>query len=164
MAAFSADSAYHHYHFHSFLGWFIDGLSLEAKSVVGVWAIGSRGRRKGGWRHPGRQIRIVENWVLSLLLSTVLLSFYASVPALCYPRRVLFNFSMPVTLIAILNVLPAYRGLSFGLTTVALYIGALPVLLGRNDWIYNPLIGFSLILLSTITLYFALRLTKKTTI
>lgn len=105
---------------------------------------------------------LLKTGVWSLLLSTVLLSFYATVPALAIPGAFLFNFSMPVTLIAVLNLLPAYRGLSFGLTTVALYIGALPVLLGQNDWMYNPWIGFALFLLSTITLFIAIRLTKKT--
>ncbi len=105
---------------------------------------------------------LLKTGVWSLLLSTVLLSFCATMPALAIPGAFLFNFSMPVTLIAVLNLLPAYRGLSFGLTTVALYIGALPVLLGQNDWMYNPWIGFTLILLSTITLFVALRLTKIT--
>ncbi len=104
---------------------------------------------------------LLKTGVWSLLLSTVLLSFYATVPALAIPGAFLFNFSMPVTLISVLNLLHEYRGLSFGLTTVAMYIGALPVLLGQNDWMYNPWIGFALILLSTITLFIALRLTPK---
>ena len=105
---------------------------------------------------------LLKTGVWSLLLSAVLLSFYATVPALAISGAFLFNFSMPVTLIAVLNLLPAYRGLSFGLTTVALFIGALPVLLGKNEWMNIPLIGFFLILLSTFTLFIALRLTKKT--
>jgi len=132
--------------------WLVYGLlaAVEGGKVVGGILADKYGLMKTG--------------VLSLLLSTVLLSFYATVPALAIPGVFLFNFSMPVTLIAILNLLPAYRGLTFGLTTMALYIGGLPVLLGRNEWMYNPLIGFALILLSTITLFIAIRLTKKTTI
>lgn len=107
-------------------------------------------------------IGLVKTGVWSLLLSTVLLSFFAAQPALAITGVFLFNFSMAVTLIAVLNLLPAYRGLSFGLTTVALYLGALPVLLGSNEWVYNPFMGFAVIMLSAITLFIALRYSKNT--
>jgi FSR family fosmidomycin resistance protein-like MFS transporter len=66
----------------------------------------------------------------SLLVSTPLLVLYPNVAALAILGMFLFNFTMPVTLAALSNVLPGRPGLSFGLTCLALLAGALPVLKG----------------------------------
>lgn len=91
-----------------------------------------------------------------LIISSPLLAFYSTFPFLGIFGAFVFNFTMPVTLIAILNVLPNNKGLSFGLTTMALFIGALPTILGKNLWLKNDAIVLSLILLASVVLFAAL--------
>jgi FSR family fosmidomycin resistance protein-like MFS transporter len=64
-----------------------------------------------------------------------------------------FNFTMPVTLLAILSVMPKNKGLSFGLTSAALFIGSLPTILGKDMWLKNNSVVFSFILMSAIVLF-----------
>ena len=99
--------------------------------------------------------------VSGLLISSPLLAFYSTVPVLGILGAFVFNFTMPVTLIAILNVLPNNKGLSFGLTTVALFLGALPTILGKNIWLKNDIIVLSFILLASLVLFAALRFMIK---
>lgn len=96
-----------------------------------------------------------------LVISSPLLAFYSTFPFLAIFGAFVFNFIMPVTLIAILNVLPNYKGLSFGLTTAALFIGALPTILGKNLWLKNDIIVLSFILLASVMLFAALRFMIK---
>ncbi|WP_430972085.1 hypothetical protein [Sunxiuqinia rutila] len=88
-----------------------------------------------------------------LLVSTPLLAFFSTVPLLGLAGGFVFNFTMPVTLIAILSVMPQNKGLSFGLTTVALFIGAIPTILGTNSWLKDDLVVFAFIMLSALVLY-----------
>jgi FSR family fosmidomycin resistance protein-like MFS transporter len=55
-----------------------------------------------------------------------LLAFGAGFPVIGMIGIFLFNFTMPITLVVISNLLPGRPGFSFGLTTLALIIGALP--------------------------------------
>jgi MFS transporter, FSR family, fosmidomycin resistance protein len=98
-----------------------------------------------------------------LLLSTPLLAFYPTVPLLGIIGGVVFNFTMPVTLIALLNVMPDKKGLSFGLSTVALFIGSLPSLLGSDTWLRNEYVVLASIILAALFLFVALRLFKRKT-
>jgi len=43
-----------------------------------------------------------------------------------------FNITMPITLVGVSNLLPGRKGFAFGLTTLALVIGSLPVFLGAK--------------------------------
>lgn len=96
-----------------------------------------------------------------LLLSMPLLAFCTEMPVLGILGAFIFNFTMPVTLIAILNIIPERRGLSFGLSTAALFIGSLPVILGNTQWLGSNCVVFSLILLAAIILLAAFYLTKR---
>lgn len=107
---------------------------------------------KFGWMKPG---------LLGLLLSIPLLSFGYTNPVIGLVGICIFNFSMPITLIAISKSLPGRAGLSFGLTTMALLIGALPTFsylkyLIRNEWIV-----FTLISISAFAFYLGLKFTLK---
>ena len=64
----------------------------------------------------------------------------------------LFNFSMPVTLTAISNLLPGRPGFSFGLTTIALLTGALPALFKWDHFITGDACISLLVIISAITL------------
>jgi len=92
-----------------------------------------------------------------LLVSAPLLAFFTFVPVLGITGAFILNFTMPVTLIAIWNVIPRYRGLSFGLTTVALFIGALPTIIGKDLWLKNDWVLFSLTFSSSMILFAGLR-------
>jgi FSR family fosmidomycin resistance protein-like MFS transporter len=67
--------------------------------------------------------------VLALALSVPLLALFYESPALSAIGLVLFNIPMPVTLCAVADLLPYNPGLAFGLTTLALLVGVVPVFL-----------------------------------
>jgi MFS transporter, FSR family, fosmidomycin resistance protein len=66
----------------------------------------------------------------SLIASMPLLVFFSGNPFLAMVGVFLFNFTMPITLTAVSNLLPGRPGFAFGLTCLALLVGAFPVLLG----------------------------------
>ena len=78
---------------------------------------------------------LIKVGVGGLLVSSPLLAFFSSMPVLGILGAFILNFAMPVTLMAIFNVLPQNKGLVFGLTTVALFIGALPTIIGNDLWL-----------------------------
>ena len=85
--------------------------------VMGKMAGGIIGDRVG-WE---------KSSVVSLLLSLVLFHFAPSSPVLGIAGVLLFNMTMPITLMAIVNILGVSNaGTAFGLTTLALFVGTLP--------------------------------------
>ena len=86
----------------------------------------------------------------SLLLSAVLFLFSGSAVCGCF-AVLLFNMTMPVTLRAAADRLPGAKGFSFGLLTMALFLGFLPEYLRlpgvRAGWMYAALCAVSLALL-----------------
>jgi MFS transporter, FSR family, fosmidomycin resistance protein len=110
--------------------------------------------------------------VPGLILSAAFISFGLDYPYISIPGVFLFNITMPVTLVAVSNMLPGRPGFAFGLTTLALFAGALPTFTGIKAVLYNKWIIFTIILVSAFILYRGLRLyfsdktyfTKNTTI
>lgn len=96
-----------------------------------------------------------------LIISSPLLAFYSTIPFLGIIGAFVFNFTMPVTLIAMFNVLPNNKGLSFGLTTVAMFIGSLPIILGKNLWLKNDFMVLFFVLTSAMVLFIAIRFMIK---
>lgn len=96
-----------------------------------------------------------------MLVSAPLLAFFHSVPLLGILGVFVLNFTMPVTLIAIWSLMPNRRGLSFGLTTAALFVGALPVILGKSVWFQADSTVFILIIVSTVVLFATLHFVEK---
>lgn len=74
--------------------------------------------------------------VIALLLSLPLL-YYAHNPIFEIIGIFLFNFTMPVTLTALGDMMPDKKGFAFGLTTLFLLIGALPPILYRITISHN---------------------------
>lgn len=93
-----------------------------------------------------------------LILSAPLLAFASDYPYLAVLGALLFNFTMPVTLVALSNTIPGRPGFAFGLTTIALLIGALPALLGYKGLIYSGNLLFVFILVSAVVLFYSLKL------
>jgi FSR family fosmidomycin resistance protein-like MFS transporter len=91
----------------------------------------------------------------SLLVAIPLLVFAPDVPALAIAGMLLFNFPMAVTTAAISNLLPGRPGFSFGLTCMALLIGALPTLAGYKA-VSAPLVVGVAGLIALAAIWFAL--------
>ena len=117
-------------------------------SIVLGKALGGFFADKFGW------IRVS---VIALIISAPLLSFAAYNPFLAMVGAFLFNFSMPVTLTALSNTLPGRPGFAFGLTTLALLIGALPALVGYKELVSSSFLIFMVTLFSALILYLVLK-------
>lgn len=96
--------------------------------------------------------------VSGLALSAPLLAFFAPIPAAAIAGTFLFNLSMPVTLIGIAGMLPGKGGFAFGLTTLALILGAFPTFTPLRAWTGQPALVFAAVLVSVVALYVGLRL------
>lgn len=48
-----------------------------------------------------------------------------------------FNMTMPITLTALVNLLPNNKGMAFGLLTFALFLGSMPVFFGYGELLFN---------------------------
>ena len=93
-----------------------------------------------------------------LTVSGILLSFFTNNPYLAIIGVFFFNLTMPITLTAISNMLPGRAGFAFGLTTLALIIGALPTFTGLKTIMNNQLFVLSIIIISATALYLGLKL------
>jgi MFS transporter, FSR family, fosmidomycin resistance protein len=96
--------------------------------------------------------------VTGLALSAPLLAFFASVPVVAIAGIFLFNLSMPIMLVGLTGMLPGKTGFAFGLTTLALIVGAFPTFTPLRDWTGQPVFVFVTILISAVALYVGLRL------
>ena len=74
---------------------------------------------------------------ISLAISAFLLGMSDRMGA-GFAGVLLFNMTMPVTLISLYRKFPGYPGTSFGLLTFALYLGVLPVFAGVPVSLYSP--------------------------
>ncbi len=83
--------------------------------------------------------------------TTALISIAAALPFLLLGKRImlisligilLFSMTMPLTLGALVSVLPDYPAVAFGLTTVGLFLGTLPGFFFRVE---SPLFGSAMI-------------------
>ena len=103
---------------------------------------------KIGWRKTS---------IFSLILSAVLFSF-AFESSICGVLAMLFfNMTMPITLTALSNMFNKNKGMAFGLTTLALFIGAVPVLFGYRTLLFSKSGLFVTTILSAIALYIGLK-------
>lgn len=96
--------------------------------------------------------------VSGLVLSAPMLAFFPQIPVVAIAGIFLFNLSMPITLIGVAGMLPANHGFAFGLTTLALIIGAGPAFTPLHELTKPPWIIFAAILVSIAALYGGLRL------
>ena len=99
-------------------------------------------------------------WILvgvgALILSIPFLIFGANIPILAMIGMFLFNITMPITLVAISNILPGRPGFAFGLTCLALIIGALPAFTILKQVFGGKMYIFMIIIISALALYYAL--------
>jgi hypothetical protein len=96
--------------------------------------------------------------VSGLAVSAPLLAFLPQVPAAAILGTLLFNLSMPITLVCLADMLPGKGGFAFGLTALALLLGAGPTFTALRGTLGQPVFIFAASLLSIAALYVALRL------
>ncbi|HMK92881.1 MAG TPA: hypothetical protein VK576_07770, partial [Thermoleophilia bacterium] len=85
-----------------------------------------------GWRRIG---------LAGLLGSAPLLAMAGTSPVAGIVGIALFNTTMPITLAAVARLLPGHEGFAFGLTCLALFAGAAPVLTGWAPPLTMPAIA-----------------------
>lgn len=73
----------------------------------------------------------------------------------------LFNMTMPITLITLSNMLPKNKGMAFGILTFALFIGGVPIMFGYTDVFFNKIGLFGITMLSALILYLGLKVYNK---
>ena len=95
--------------------------------------------------------------MISLLISAPLLSIGAMFPVCGIVGFFLFNMTMPITLVAIFNLLPGRAGLAFGLTTFALLIGFILSITKVKDLFSEQGVIFIVIIISAGVLYQGLK-------
>ena len=126
-------------------------LALTLAVVLGK-ALGGLLADRFGWAAVG---------VSGLVVSLPLLAFFDPLPALVILGTFLFNLSMPVTLICLAEMLPGKSGFAFGLSALAIIIGALPAFLPLQALTGAPAFIFAAILVSIAALYSGLRLYQR---
>lgn len=97
-----------------------------------------------------------EKISISLLLSAILFIFSFDNPIIGITAILLFNMTMPITLICLSNIFNNNKGLAFGLLTLALFVGAVPTFIGYNQSFTSTGL-FIITLISAIILYIALK-------
>lgn len=98
--------------------------------------------------------------VVSLAISAILL-YFGFIPLAGILGIFLFNITMPITLVAISNLLPGRPGFSFGLTTMALLLGSLPTFFHYKNFLSQWSMLAILAGLSTILLFVGLRIYNR---
>ena len=90
---------------------------------------------------------------ISLVLSAICLGFAFKSPILGILGILLFNMTMPITLIIASNTLYSSKGFAFGLTTLALFIGAIPSLLKISILPFNTTSVIIGVIVSSVIFY-----------
>lgn len=98
----------------------------------------------------------------ALALSIPFLVFGANIPLIAIIGMFLFNITMPITLVAISNILLGRPGFAFGITCLALIIGAFPTFnFGIKNILSGQIFIFLIIIISVTALYFGLKAYKN---
>ena len=101
-----------------------------------------------------------EKVMIGSLCAAALCYLFSASPAAGLAALFCFNMTMPVTLYMIADRFRGLEGFSFGLLTVALFLGALPTFSGK-PFLPGHLLGAGVSLLSLILLLAASGLLKK---
>ena len=98
---------------------------------------------------------------VTLLLSTLLLTFAGHIPFLCFLGILCFHAAMPVTLFELYCILPDHPGFAMGLSTVMLFLGYLPHEFFSLDALPASVILFTLTLLAAACMVLSLWVSRK---
>ena len=103
----------------------------------------------------------IETSVGALLISAPLIAFGGSNTLVIITGLLFFQMTMPVTLVAVVKVMPRMPAFGFGLCCLALIAGAAPTFFPEVKAFYNPHAFFALILASAAAVFLGLRLIGK---
>lgn len=122
--------------------------------AVGVPAVAFAGKALGGVLAD--RLGWVRTTVTALLVSSPLLALTAPHPAVLLLGLLVFQLTMPVTLVAVARMMPGHLATGFGLTCLALVLGTLPATFGWGDaLVARPVLGVW-VLLSAAVAWFGL--------
>lgn len=99
--------------------------------------------------------------VWGLIISAVLLYFGSHVWVISLIGLFAFNLTMPITLTALAQLFKKYKGLAFGLTTLALVVGYLLHYIVGDIYTGNKVLTAIIILVSAVFLYIGLHQHKE---
>ncbi len=102
--------------------------------------------------------------LISLVTSACLFLFAFESPIIGILAILLFNMTMPITLTALSNILNNNKGMAFGLLTLALFIGIVPIFLGYTKVMFNPFGLFAITMFSAFVLYEGVKCYEKSNI
>lgn len=102
-----------------------------------------------GWMKTG---------LFGLIVSAPLLLFFSTVPIFGILGNFIFQFTMAITLVATYKIFPTRPAFAFGLPCLALFLGTLPALLGKNALFMNFDLKVSMFVIAALSLYFGLRI------
>lgn len=109
----------------------------------------------------GDKIGFTKVSLISLIVSAICFLFAFNNSILGIFAILFFNMTMPITLTALSNILFYNKGMAFGLLTLALFIGAVPVFFGFTQIIFTPVALFITTMLSMIVLYIGIKKYNK---
>lgn len=141
----------------SFVGLGYDFVAKNSMSMLCtfVFAI-ALGKASGGFLAD--KFGMYNVAIIGLLLSIPLLK-YGFIPQLAILGMFFFNLTMPITMTALANMMPNFKGFSFGLTTFALLIGYLPVI--SEYKVSQSMLFFEILFASVIVTAISLKLYEK---
>jgi FSR family fosmidomycin resistance protein-like MFS transporter len=123
-----------------------------ALAAFGGKAVGGIVSDRLGW---------IEASVGALLLSAPLIAFFGANPVVLVIGLFFFQMTMPVTLVALVSVLPGRPAFVFGIACLVLVLGALPTYYPQTRAFYSPYAFLMLILASAGAIFYSLRLLNK---
>ena len=123
---------------------------------VGLPLAGFAGKLAGGF--VADRAGWLETSVVALLVSAPLIAFAGSSPSIMLGGLLLFQTTMPVTLVAVYLLLPTRPATAFGLPCLALIAGALPTFYPAGQQLYGAHTFLALILTSAVAVVVGLRL------
>jgi FSR family fosmidomycin resistance protein-like MFS transporter len=145
--------------------------SIVVRSLVGMSA--SRGYPKGAWLMLGLPLVaflgkaiggfVADRWgwletsVVALLLSAPFIGVSYEHPVLLLAGLLVFQMTMPVTLVAVARLMPLRLGTAFGWTCLALAVGSAPTMFGWGRPLCDRSVLLAWIAVSVTAVFFGLR-------
>jgi MFS transporter, FSR family, fosmidomycin resistance protein len=95
--------------------------------------------------------------IIGLIVAAPLLIFFQTIPTIIFIGAFCFNIVMPITLTALAEAIPNYKGFAFGLTTLSLVIGYLLFLGLKNYLVIGQIFTAIVIFINLGSLYLGLK-------
>ena len=127
--------------------------------IMGLPLVACAGKMLGGI--VSDRVGWIETSVGALLISAPLIAFGGGNPLVIIIGLLFFQMTMPVTLVAVVKVMPRLPALGFGLCCLALIAGSAPAFFPEVRAYYDPTAFFALILASATAVFVGLRMIGK---